>query len=78
MIAWLHSLNLGMLNQGDNVKFEDPAMKNYFLSLPQGVRRYLEDSGVELSTLGELMMIGEHFKENPPPAEQGTIKGTSR
>lgn len=44
------------------MQFEDAAMEQYFLSLPVSVQQFILQSGVEISTLGELMEIGEHFK----------------
>jgi hypothetical protein len=42
--------------------FETPEMENYFNSLPSDVQNYIENSGAAITTLGELMEIGEHFK----------------
>jgi hypothetical protein len=44
------------------MKFENPEMQNYFDSLPPEAKSHIIKSGVEISTLGELMKIGEHFK----------------
>ncbi len=37
-------------------------LRDYFLSLPKTVQDFILRSGAEISTLGELMEIGEHFK----------------
>lgn len=42
--------------------YKDPKMEEYFLSLPTEVRAFIISSGREISTPGELMMVGEHFK----------------
>ena len=45
-------------------KYDDPEMDEYFTSLPPEVQAYVERSQVEISTYGELMQIGEHFKSS--------------
>ena len=42
--------------------FETPEMKEYFDSLPPETKSFIIQSGAEISTLGELMEIGEHFR----------------
>lgn len=42
--------------------FEDPKMQAYYDSLPPKVRAFLENAKVEVGSPGELMMIGEHFR----------------
>lgn len=49
------------------MKFDDPAMEAYFASLPPAVKNYISQSGVEISTYGELMQIGEHFTHSLEP-----------
>ena len=39
-------------------------MERYFSSLPPAVKSYINRSGVEISTYGELMQIGEHFRHS--------------
>lgn len=46
------------------MKYRDPAMDGYFFSLPPAVRDYINSTGVEISTYGELMQIGEHFRHS--------------
>lgn len=41
----------------------DPELRNYFESLPIEVKNKILESGVEISTLGELMKVAEHIKE---------------
>lgn len=43
-------------------KYGDPAMESYFRSLPPDVQGFISQSGAKVSSLGELMMIGEHFR----------------
>ena len=49
-------------NSMEHIHFENDEMFEYFMSLPQNVQKYIVQSGAEISTLGELMQIGEHFK----------------
>lgn len=44
------------------MKYKDPKTEEYYKSLPGVVRAFIHQSGAEISTLGELMLIGEHFK----------------
>jgi hypothetical protein len=37
-------------------------LREYFSSLPKNVQDFILRSGAEISTLGELMEVGEHFK----------------
>lgn len=39
-------------------------LREYFQSLPVQVKSQILKSGAEISTLGELMQIAEHLKEN--------------
>ncbi|MBC8584764.1 hypothetical protein [Youxingia wuxianensis] len=39
-------------------------LKDYFHTLPPMVKTRIIESGIEVSTLGELMQIAEHFKES--------------
>lgn len=47
-----------------NMTFEDPKMEAYFNALPSKTRAFLRNAGVEISTPGELMLIGEHFRNH--------------
>ncbi|MCC8122108.1 MAG: hypothetical protein LIO58_00980 [Oscillospiraceae bacterium] len=49
------------------MKYEDPKMEAYFNSLPGVVKRYIAKSGAVIGSLGELTMIGEHFKNSLAP-----------
>jgi hypothetical protein len=40
----------------------DPNLRDYFDSLPTDVQGKILDSKVEISTLGELMKVAEHFQ----------------
>jgi hypothetical protein len=46
------------------MNFKDPQMEEYFNSLPVVVQGFIVRSGLEISTFGELMMIGEHFMDD--------------
>jgi hypothetical protein len=39
----------------------NPDLRDYFESLPIDVKNRILESGVEISTLGELMKVAEHF-----------------
>ncbi len=46
------------------MKYEDPRMEDYFNSLPSKVRAFIRNSRADISTPGELMLIGEHFRNS--------------
>lgn len=41
--------------------FDKIQLRDYYLSLPESVRTRLDESGVEISTLGELKLAAESF-----------------
>lgn len=53
------------------LQFEDPEMQEYFEALPSKVRAFLRNSKIEISSPGELMMIGEHFKKELETPQDG-------
>lgn len=44
------------------MKYSDPKMEKYFCTLPPEVQNYINESKADISSLGELMLIGEHFR----------------
>lgn len=40
----------------------NPDLRYYFENLPIAVKNHILESGAEISTLGELEQIAEHFK----------------
>ena len=42
---------------------ENPELREYFETLPKHVKLQLVESGVEISTLGELKQVAEHMME---------------
>ena len=42
--------------------FEDPKLEEYFRTLPPDVQQFLNSSGKEICSLGELMLVGEHLR----------------
>lgn len=46
------------------MKYEDPKMEAYFKSLPSAVQNYINESGIDICSPGELTLIGEHFANN--------------
>ncbi|MEG2039161.1 MAG: hypothetical protein RRZ73_05485 [Oscillospiraceae bacterium] len=41
----------------------NPDLSDYFFSLPSNIKERLLNSGVEISTLGELKKCAEHFMQ---------------
>ena len=41
--------------------YSNPELREYYLSLPQPVRQRLDESGVEITTLGEVKQVVEHI-----------------
>jgi hypothetical protein len=41
----------------------NPDLREYFNSLPSEIQNRILKSGVEISTLGELMKVAEHFEQ---------------
>ncbi|MFU0831386.1 MAG: Glycine dehydrogenase (aminomethyl-transferring) [Oscillospiraceae bacterium] len=41
----------------------NPDLRDYFNSLPVDIKNQILQSGVEISTLGELMKVAEHFEQ---------------
>lgn len=46
------------------MKYQDPSMEEYFNSLPLQVRSFINRSGADICSPGELTMIGEHLKHS--------------
>lgn len=44
--------------------FDKMELRNYYLSLPESIRNRLNESGVEITTLGELKQVVEHMTHN--------------
>ncbi|WP_165445256.1 hypothetical protein [Bacilliculturomica massiliensis] len=44
--------------------FDKIELRDYYLSLPKTIQDRLNESGVEISTLGELKQVVEHFKHS--------------
>ena len=53
-----------------NMKYDNPQMEAYYNSLPSEVKNFIDRSGAEISTPGELMLIGEHFRNSIGYTEQ--------
>ena len=43
--------------------FNKIELRDYYLSLPKDIQKRLNESGVEISTLGELKQVVEHLKQ---------------
>jgi sulfur relay (sulfurtransferase) complex TusBCD TusD component (DsrE family) len=46
----------------ENYYESNPDLCGYFQSLPDEIQNRILQSGVEISTLGELMQVSEHLK----------------
>ena len=53
--------------------YSDPNMERHFNSLPPEVQAFIRKSKGEISTYGELMQIGEHFKQSMSAEEGGEL-----
>lgn len=42
----------------------DPVLGEYFATLPPKVQDFIVNAKAEISTLGELIAIGEHFRQD--------------
>lgn len=51
------------------MKYPDPQMQEYFMSLPSKVRAHIIVSKAVIASPGELRIIGEHFKNEFGPDE---------
>ncbi len=45
------------------MRFDDPRLEAYFRTLPPPVRAFLNASGKDICSLGELMQVGEHLRK---------------
>ena len=54
----------GQTKAGDNMKYKDPRMEQYWNTLPQGVQTLIEGTGAEISSLGMLTKLGEYYKND--------------
>lgn len=54
-----------------NMKYENPQMEAYYNSLPPKVQAFIHRSKADISTPGELMLIGEHIRHSLGCAEEG-------
>ncbi|MPM85128.1 hypothetical protein SDC9_132205 [bioreactor metagenome] len=52
------------------MRYTDAKMRSYYLTLPPKVRARLMNTKVEFASLGELMMVGEHFRNELDPEER--------
>ena len=51
-----------LMSANANFYLNDPALSPDFNSLPVAVREIILDSGAEITTLGELQQIAEHYR----------------
>ena len=60
----------GQTKPGDNMKYKDPRMEQYWNTLPPGVQSLIEGTGAQISSLGMLTKLGEYYK-NDAALERG-------
>lgn len=51
------------------MNYSDYDMERYYSSLPPNAKDFINLSGVEISTFGQLLMIGEHFRHGLEDSE---------
>lgn len=44
------------------MRYDDEKMEAYYQSLPLSVQSYINQFGTGLCSLGELMLVGEHYR----------------
>lgn len=54
----------GQTKPGDNMKYKDPRMEQYWNTLPPGVQTLIEGTGAQISSLGMLTKLGEYYKND--------------
>ena len=55
------------------VKYEDPNMEAYWNSLPPQVQSLINESGIEICSLGMLTKLGEYYRN-----ADGRVEGSPR
>lgn len=45
-----------------NMKYEDPNMEAYWNSLPASVQAIIQNSGIEICSLGMLRKLGDYYQ----------------
>ena len=70
MFGVIKAASPGTLNPGDNMKYKDPRMEQYWNTLPPGVQSLIEGTGAQISSLGMLTKLGEYYK-NDTTLERG-------
>ena len=46
------------------MKYEDPNMEEYWNSLPAEVRTIIDQTGIDICSLGMLTKLGDYYKNN--------------
>lgn len=52
----------GQTTSGDDMKYEDPKMEEYWNTLPEGIQSLINESGIDICSLGMLMKLGDYYK----------------
>ena len=75
MFGAIIDVHPGKLNPGDNMKYKDPRMEQYWNTLPPGVQSLIEGTGAQISSLGMLTKLGEYYKNDT--TLEGAQKGST-
>lgn len=59
----------GQTTFGDDMKYEDPKMEEYWNTLPDGIQSLINESGIDICSLGMLMKLGDYYKNDPTRME---------
>lgn len=46
------------------MKYEDPKMEEYWNTLPEEVQSIINDSGIDICSLGMLTKLGDYYKND--------------
>ena len=57
----------GQTTSGDDMKYEDPKMEEYWNTLPDGIQSLINESGIDICSLGMLMKLGDYYKNGHAP-----------
>ena len=75
MFGAIIDVHPGKLNPGDNMKYKDPRMEQYWNTLPLDVQTLIDGTGAQISSLGMLTKLGEYYKNDTTleGAQKGSI-----
>ncbi len=59
------------------MKYPDPKMEQYWNSLPLKIQSLIEQTGIEISSLGMLMKLGEYYRGDSSFGSPGSSDNNS-